>query len=126
MILVADTSVPIDHLRGDERAHATIRGAVRSGQTPVASALTKTEVFAGMRPAEEAATRSLLGSLQWVGVDDRKAERAGMLANQYLQSHPDIDVVDCVIAATTQLLGAELWTLNFRRCPMFPRLNPPY
>lgn len=126
MIFVVDTSVLIDHLRGDERAHATIRDAVRSGHTPVASVLTKTEVFAGMRPAEEAATRALLGALQWVDVDDRMAERAGMLANQYLQSHPDIDVVDYVIAATTQLLGAELWTLNVRHFPMFPRLNPPY
>lgn len=126
MIFVVDTSVLIDHLRGDERAHARIRGAIESGQTPVASVLTKTEVIAGMRPSEELATRALLGALQWVDVDDRMAERAGMLANQYLQSHPDIDVVDYVIAATTELLGGELWTLNVRHFPMFPGLNPPY
>lgn len=126
MIVVVDTSVLIDHLRGDERAHATFRDAIESGRTLAASVLTKTEVLAGMRAPEEAATRCLLGALQWVEIDDRLTERAGMLANQYLRSHPGVDVVDYVIAATTELLGAELWTRNVRHFPMFSGLNPPY
>lgn len=126
MTLVVDTSVLIDHLRGDERAHAVIRDAIGTGQTLAASVLTKIEVIAGMRASEAGATHALLGALQWVDVDDQLAERAGILANQFLRSHPDIDVVDYVIAATTDSLGAELWTLNVLHFPMFPGLNPPY
>lgn len=126
MIYVVDTTVLIDHLRGDERARAVIREAIESGQTLVSSILTKTELLAGMRSSEEPATRVLMETLRWAEVDDQLAGRAGMFANQYLRSHPDIDVADYVIAATTHLLNAELWTLNVRRFPMFPGLEPPY
>jgi predicted nucleic acid-binding protein len=54
------------------------------------------------------------------------AERAGMLANRYLRSHPGVDPVDYVIAATAQHLGAELWTRNLKHFPMFPGLSAPY
>lgn len=79
-----------------------------------------------MRASEAGATHALLGALQWIEVDDQLAERVGILAIQFLRSHPDIDAVDYVIAATTDSLGAELWTLNVRHFPMFPGLNPPY
>jgi predicted nucleic acid-binding protein len=54
------------------------------------------------------------------------AELAGMLANRYLRSHPGVDPVDYVIAAAAQCLGAQLWTRNVKRFPMFPELSAPY
>jgi len=57
----------------------------------------------------------------------RDGSKAGeRLANQYLRSHPDVDSVDYVIAATAQHLGAELWTRNLKHFPMFPGLSAPY
>lgn len=126
MAIVVDTSVLIDHLRGNEEARAALRHAVDSGEGLVASVLIKVEVLAGMRPSEERATRRLLGSLCWVEVDDDLTERAGMLARQYLASHPGVDPVDYVIAASTQRLGAALWTRNVKHFPMFPKLRAPY
>lgn len=38
------------------------------------------------------------------------AEHAGTLARRYLPIHPGVNPVNYVIAATTQQLGAELWT----------------
>jgi len=35
--------------------------------------------------------------------DDQIAERAGQLANRYLRSHPGVDPVDYVVAATALL-----------------------
>lgn len=67
-----------------------------------------------MRASEERATRLLLGSLEWVEVDDALAERAGALANQFLPSHPGVDPVDYVIVATVECLDAELWTRNLK------------
>ncbi len=126
MVIVLDTSVLIDHLRGNAEAHARLRGAVATGERLVASVLTKVEVLAGMRTSEEQATRRLFDSLGWIEVDDDLAEHAGALARRYLPTHPGVDPVDYVIAATTQQLGAELWTRNLKHFPMFPDLRSPY
>ncbi len=126
MAIVVDTSVLIDHLRGDERARAALRQAVDSGERLAASVLTKVEVLAGMRTSEERATRRLLESLDWIDVSDDLAERAGMFANQFLPSHPGVDPVDYVIAATAEYVDARLWTRNIKHFPMFPGLEPPY
>ena len=126
MAIVVDTSVLIDHLRGDDAAREALRSATDSGERLVASVLTKIEVRAGMRAPEERATRRLLDSLDWIDVDDDLAERAGMLARRFLRLHPGIDPVDYVIAATAERLEARLWTQNVRHFPMFPQLESPY
>ncbi len=126
MAIVVDTSVLIDHLRGEEAARGALRGAAADGERLVASVLTRVEVLAGMRIAEERATRRLLDSLDWIEVDAELAERAGILANRYLPSHPGVDPVDYVIAATAERLDARLWTRNVRHFPMFPELESPY
>ncbi|WP_322769528.1 type II toxin-antitoxin system VapC family toxin [Frankia sp. Cr1] len=126
MAIVVDTSVLIDHLRGDQDARDALREAAAAGERLAASVLTKVEILAGMRKGEERVTRRLLDSLDLIGVDDVVAERAGMLANQYLRSHPGVDPVDYVIAATAQQLGAKLWTRNLKHFPMFSGLSAPY
>ncbi len=126
MAIIVDTSVLIDHLRGEEAARAALRGATAAGERLAASVLTKVEVLAGMRVPEERATRRLLDSLDWIEVDGELAERAGVLANRFLPSHPGVDPVDYVIAATAELLDARLWTRNIRHFPMFPQLESPY
>ena len=88
--------------------------------------LTKVEVLAGMRASEERATRRLFDVLDWVPVHDAVAEHAGHLANRYHRSHPGVDPVDYVIAATAEALGAALWTRNVKHFPMFPDLRSPY
>ncbi|CAN5568044.1 type II toxin-antitoxin system VapC family toxin [soil metagenome] len=126
MTAVADTSVLIDHLRGDDRARQLVKRATRSGARVVASVLTKVEILAGVRPHEAEATRRLLDRVEWIDVDDELAERAGALAARFVRSHPGIEVVDYVIAASAQRLDAELWTRNVRHFPMFPGLTAPY
>ena len=126
MTIVVDTSVLIDHLRGGAAARDALRRATADGERLAASVLTRVEVLAGMRPHEETATRHLLDSLDWIEVDQDLAEHAGMLANRYLRSHPGIDPVDYVIAATVEHLDARLWTRNVRHFPMFPDVEAPY
>jgi predicted nucleic acid-binding protein len=124
--LLLDTSLLIDHLRGDEAARAAIVDAVQGGERLVCSVLTRVEVLAGMRPQEEQATRRLLDSLDWIEVDEAIAERAGLLANRYLRSHPGVDPVDFVIAATAEAYDAALWTRNVQHFPMIADLRAPY
>ncbi|HVA24462.1 MAG TPA: type II toxin-antitoxin system VapC family toxin [Chloroflexota bacterium] len=118
MTIVTDTSILIEHLRGNPRAHAAVAGAFRDGHRVVASVLSRLEVLAGMRDSEEPDTWRLLGLFEWISVNPVLADAAGEMARKYLRSHPGVDPVDFVIAATTQELGAELWTRNLKHFPM--------
>jgi predicted nucleic acid-binding protein len=88
--------------------------------------LSKTEVIAGMRPLDERSSRALIDAIIWVEVSNSIAEAAGSFARTHLRTHPGIDVVDFVVAATKDDLGVPLWTLNVRHFPMFPNLAAPY
>ena len=126
MTILVDTSVLIDHLRGDQAARRVLADAARGGDRLTCSSVTKVEVLAGMRAGEEAVTRRLLSVLEWIPVDEAVAERAGLLANHYLRSHPGVDPVDFIIAATAELHEAVLWTRNVKHFPMIRDLTPPY
>lgn len=125
MTIVVDTSVLIDHLRGDERASAALR-RWRSEGPLNASEITRIEVLAGMRAHEEARTQQVLSALVWHPVDESTSEIAGALGREWLPSHNSIDAADLAIAATTLRLEAQLMTRNVRHFPMFPDLTQPY
>jgi predicted nucleic acid-binding protein len=125
MIYLVDTSVLIDFLRGvpdavDAVLAARTRGALH------ASEITRLEVLAGMRPAEEGATRALLSTLTWHPVSSEIAERAGALGRAWLPRYKRIDATDLAIAATAQLIDADLLTTNIKHFPMIAGLTPPY
>jgi predicted nucleic acid-binding protein len=126
MTVLVDTSVLVDHLRGNHAARDALAEAVARGDRLAASVVVKVEILAGMRPEEECLTRRLLDAVEWFPVTDPIAERAGEFANRFLRSHPGVDPVDYIIAATATLHDAALWTRNVRHFPMFPDLRAPY
>ncbi|HSH61784.1 MAG TPA: type II toxin-antitoxin system VapC family toxin [Acidimicrobiales bacterium] len=125
MSALVDTSILIDYLRGHESA-ADLLESERASAALHGSEITRLEVLAGMRPAEEEPTRLLLSTLVWHDVDAEVAEEAGALGRQWLPSHHGIDGADLAIAATAILMRAELLTLNVRHFPMFAGLTSPY
>jgi predicted nucleic acid-binding protein len=125
-LILLDTSVLVDNLRGVPEAAAALDGAETIGHRLTASVVTKIELMSGMRAHEKRATRDLLAALAWVPVDDAIAERAGEHARAYRRSHQGIGVVDFIIAATAEHLDAALWTHNVRHYPMFADLAAPY
>lgn len=125
MSALIDTSVLIDYLRGHQGAASRLEGERARGPLH-ASEISRLEVLAGMRNAEQEATRGLLHSLSWHPVDAEVAEKAGELGRTWLPSHRGIDAADLAVAATAVLLGAQLLTMNIRHFPMFAGLSPPY
>jgi len=79
-----------------------------------------------MRPAERRRTDALVSALRWLPVDAAIADEADALARRYAPSHSGIDAVDYCIAATARVHGLDLWTLNVRHFPMFPKLEAPW
>ena len=125
MSALVDTSVLIDYLRGHAGAGALLERE-RTADVLHASEITRIEVLAGMRPAEEDDTLALLSTLVWHPVDSEIAEEAGALGRRWLPSHHTIDSADLAIAATVLRTDARLLTRNVRHFPMFPDLQPPY
>jgi predicted nucleic acid-binding protein len=123
---LVDTSVLIDHLRGDSRAVRVLAEAAMRGVELWSVTVVRTEVLAGLRRGEETPTRKLLDYLRWIDVTVDVADRAGELARRYLRSHPGIDTVDYLIAAAAESVGAELKTQNVRHFPMIPGLKPAF
>jgi predicted nucleic acid-binding protein len=122
---LVDTSILIDYLRGNTSASQVLESERAAGVLH-ASEITRLEILAGMRSAEEDSTRALLSTLVWHAVDTEIAEEAGALGRQWLPSHHTIDSADLVIAATATLTGSRLLTRNVRHFPMFTDLQSPY
>ena len=120
-----DTTILISHLRGDPRATQLISVAAKAGSA-IASVLSRTELEGGMRSTERASVARLFSGLDLEPVSDAIATRGGEHLRRFRRSHSGIDVVDYLIAATAEHLGAELMTLNVRHFPMFPDLRPPF
>jgi predicted nucleic acid-binding protein len=124
--ILLDTDVLIDYLRDVANAVRLLQPRFAAGDPLAASVVTKAEVLAGMRAGEEQRTVRTLGSLALAPVDDEVAMHGGAFARYYRSMHPGISLADYLIAATAQVLGADLWTQNPRHFPMFEGLEPPY
>lgn len=121
-MIVLDTTVLIDVLRG----HRPARDYLRSADViPACSEITRVELLRGLRSRETDAVEQLMHTLRWIPVDERIARRAGALGRTWRRSHA-LAAADLVIAATAQELSADLATSNVRHFPMFKALSPPY
>ena len=119
-----DSTILIEHLRGESRATQALLSVPRPER--LVSVLSRVEVEGGMRSGEREEVRALFGVVRMVPVTDPMARRAAAHLRRYRRSHNAIDVVDYVLAATTEQLGARLQTLNVRHFPMFGDLRPPW
>ena len=125
MILV-DSDVLIEHLRGTTAARDWLVGARQSSGPLAISVVSRTEVAGGMRQPERREVMRLLGSMQRFEITEQVAWRAAILMQEYRRSHSGIGLGDYLIAATALTEGLELATLNIRHYPMFPELARPF
>jgi predicted nucleic acid-binding protein len=121
-MIVLDTTVLIDLLRGDERARTYLRGL---DGVPACSEISRVELLRGIRHGERDGAERLMAALTWIGVDEEIARHAGALGRTWRRTHR-LATPDLVIAATAQTLGTTVATSNVRHFPMFDPLRPPY
>jgi predicted nucleic acid-binding protein len=113
--IVLDTDVLINFLRGNEEARTFLR-SVLDESLLCCSAISVAELYAGMRSHEAEKTSELLDSLQIIDCDRQVAERAGLYKASIKSQQLDLD--DCIIAATAAVNNGALATGNGKRYPM--------
>lgn len=123
MIVLLDTSVLIDFLRGRPKAIELISSLE---EPPISSEICRVELLHGLRSAEHADAAALAALIEWVPVVEPIALRAGELGQRWRPSHSGIGIADLIIAATAQLTDSTLLTLNVRHFPMIEALQPAY
>lgn len=115
--VVLDSDVIIEILRGRAGALRTAVALEKSSVPTFSTAISWAEIFAGVRPDEETATRAFFEARGEVALDGRIGRRAGDYLARYAKSD-GVEIADALIAAAAAVSGLRLWTLNRRHYPM--------
>ena len=120
---MVDTDVIVDHLRGLPAAVDYI--TINVGDVML-SAVTVAELYAGVRDGQERDDLDeFIRMFPVHSVTRELAAAGGLHKRDYFASH-GTGLSDGIIAATAEVHGLELKTLNVRHYPMFVGLEPPY
>jgi predicted nucleic acid-binding protein len=118
MQILLDTSVLIDALRMRRGRREWLAELLRGGHSLATSALNLAEVYAGMRPDEEARTKGFLGALDCHEITASVAEVAGKLQSQWARKGRTLTLADTIVAAVAIGQGCPLATDNLKDFPM--------
>ena len=113
-----DTCVIIDALNDKRGRPALLLDLVRSGHVLACCPINITEVYAGMRPKEEAVTEGFLSSLQYVPIAPPAARMAGGFKRDYARKGTTLNLGDVIIAAVAVHNALTLLTDNTKDFPM--------
>ncbi|MCX7046857.1 MAG: PIN domain-containing protein [Candidatus Sumerlaeota bacterium] len=121
--LLLDTDVMVDFLKGYAPAVDYVKA---HADQIILSAITIAELWAGAKgKKEEGELESLAQLFGALPISAEIPKSGGQLKRVYFGTH-GVGLADALLAATAQLHGAELITLNIKHYPMFSSLRPPY
>ena len=112
-------------MRGVAAARDWLVSARKDGPLAI-SVVSITELIGGMRTVERREVWGLLASFRVERATEIIARRAGDMMRRYRRSHSGIGLGDYLIAATADVQGLQLATLNVRHFPMFEHLQAPF
>lgn len=104
-------------LRGRREIGDAIRAIERGGVPTYCCAVSFAEIWAGLRPGEEAVTEAFFHARGDVVLDAAVGRRAGAYLSRYWRSQ-GLEIADALVAAAASTAGFRLWTLNRRHYPM--------
>ena len=116
-MIVLDSTVLIDHLRGREAAHRVAR-LVDAHESLATTAINVEEIVRGVRPVEQPLAEALFAGLIILPVGYREASLCGAWRRDFASRGTTLGQADCLIAACTVTAGARLATGNMRDFPM--------
>lgn len=115
--ILLDSDVIIETLRGRREISNSLRAIEHQGVPTYCCAISLAEIWAGVRPGEEAPAEAFFHSRGEVVLDAAVGRRAGTYLSRYSRSH-GMQIVDALVAAAASVAGLRLWTLNRRHYPM--------
>ncbi len=118
MNLLLDTTVMIDVVRFRNQRNEFLAGLVRSGHRLCTSTLNIAELYAGVRPGENARIEALLSGLEYHDLTASIARWAGQMRNAWAQKGRTLSLADTIVAATAIDRGCALLTDNRKDFPM--------
>jgi predicted nucleic acid-binding protein len=122
-LMLIDTDVLIDFLRGLEQAKNFVAGLP---EQVFVSAITVAELHVGVRNGKERANLTeFLDTLEAITLDAELAAEGGLIRRDYGKSH-GVGLNDALIAATALKNRLQLVTLNAKHYPMVNNLLVPY
>jgi predicted nucleic acid-binding protein len=118
MRILLDTSVLIDALRSRRGRRKWLAELVEAGHTLQTSALNVGEIFAGMRPEEEARTKDFLNAVDCHDISSAVAEVAGKLQSEWARKGRTLTLGDMMVAAVALEQHCPIATDNRKDFPM--------
>ena len=113
-----DSGIIIDALNGKRNRREVIDRLIQDGAEMACCSINVTEVYAGLRPDEEAKTGRFLRSLKFYPVTWEVAKQAGVLLNGWRQQNRTLSLPDTTIAAVALANDLVLVTGNAKDFPM--------
>jgi predicted nucleic acid-binding protein len=113
-----DSGIIIDILNGKRGRRERIDQLIEDGADMACCSIQVTEVYAGLRPGEEARTERLLRSLKFYPVTWEIGKQAGDLLNVWRQQNRTLSLPDTTIAAVALANDLVLVTGNLKDFPM--------
>jgi predicted nucleic acid-binding protein len=118
VILLLDTTVLIDVLRGRLNRSRLLAELVERGDHLATSAINVGEVFGGLRPMEKAGADAFLLTLEVYPLTAALAREAGVLQYAWARRGKTLSLADMIVAATALEYGLTLMTDNRKDFPM--------
>ncbi|MEW5921592.1 MAG: type II toxin-antitoxin system VapC family toxin [Bacillota bacterium] len=117
MIVLFDTNILIDHLKGKTEATSVLQDCIHNQILLGCSVITIIELLSGMRPEENSKLELFLSGFDKIDVTNKIARSAGIYMHKYRKSY-GINMADAIIAASAKHTDAKLYTLNTKHYPM--------
>lgn len=117
-LFLLDTTVLIDHMRGDPTVAARLSSWLDEGHDLAVSCVNIAELEAGLLPRERDHAARLLGLMTFLPTDPQAAIAAGAYQAQLRAQGVTLNTADALVAGTARRHGAALVTANTRDFPM--------
>jgi predicted nucleic acid-binding protein len=118
MILLLDSTVIIDVLRGRKDRRRKLANLIERGYFPATSSLNIAEIYAGVRSGEERRTTAFLDSLRCYPVTKSIARLAGTLKAEWSAKGQTLTLDDMMVAATAVEHDLSFVTDNRKHFPV--------